>query len=254
MKNIVSHNQKIWDDYVKKNNPWTCPVSEEQVQEAKKGILKLYLTPLKAVPHNWFPKNIHNKKILCLASGGGQQSILLAASGADVTVFDLSQEQLSQDQKTAERENLSIKTIQGDMQDLSLFENEVFDIIFCPVSITYIPTLTEFFDGVYRILKPQGIFMLGATNPHIYLYDLKKWDDAIYEIAHALPYCNLDDLDENEQKSHNQAIEYSHTLEAIISGQLQQGFVMTDFFEDRDEQDIAQYFQNYFATRAIKNL
>ena len=34
-------------------------------------------------------------KVLCLASGGGQQGPILAAIGADVTVFDNSQGQLA---------------------------------------------------------------------------------------------------------------------------------------------------------------
>lgn len=199
MENIIKHNQQIWDNYVKDGNRWTVPVSSNQVQNAKRGCLELYLTPSKAVPRSWFSKEIKNEKILCLASAGGQQSILFAAAGGDVTVFDLSEKQLDQDRKTAQREALSITAIQGDMRDLSIFDDESFDIVFCPVSITYIPELDGLFREVYRILKPQGIFMLGATNPHVYLYDLEQWDNNIFEVANPLPHCNLDNAAEEEQ-------------------------------------------------------
>ncbi len=252
MENIIKHNQKVWDGYVKVENKWTVPVSSAQVQNAKNGSLELYLTPSKTVPLTWFPKDINNKKILCLASGGGQQSILFAATGADVTVFDLSEKQLEQDQKTAQREALSITAIQGDMRDLSIFDDEYFHIVFCPVSITYIPELDSLFQEIYRILKPQGIFMLGATNPHVYLYDLEKWDKNIFEVANSLPHCSLDDVSEQQQETYKQAIEYSHTFDSIIGGQLKAGFMIDQFFEDKDDTPITQYFQNYFATRAIK--
>lgn len=85
--NLLEHNRIAWNNEVKKGNQWTIPISEEQIQEAKKGLIKIILTPFKAVPEDW-TGNVVNKNILCLASGGGQQGPILAAAGADVTVFD----------------------------------------------------------------------------------------------------------------------------------------------------------------------
>ena len=70
--------------------------------------------------------------VLCLASGGGQQGPILAAAGANVTVFDNSPAQLRQDELVARREGLSIRTVQGDMRDLSAFADGSFDLIFHP--------------------------------------------------------------------------------------------------------------------------
>jgi 2-polyprenyl-3-methyl-5-hydroxy-6-metoxy-1,4-benzoquinol methylase len=49
--------------------------------------------------HKWFPP-LKGADVLCLASGGGQQGPILAATGANVTVFDNSPRQLEQDQRT----------------------------------------------------------------------------------------------------------------------------------------------------------
>ena len=50
------------------------------------------------VPRHWFPASIKGTALLCLASGGGQQGPVLAAAGADVTVFDTSPRQLGRDE------------------------------------------------------------------------------------------------------------------------------------------------------------
>ncbi|KAG1318310.1 hypothetical protein G6F63_015276 [Rhizopus arrhizus] len=57
------------------------------------------LTP-RALPLDWLG-DVRGRRILCLASGGGQQAPVLAAAGADVTVFDLSDGQLEQDRRHA---------------------------------------------------------------------------------------------------------------------------------------------------------
>lgn len=74
------------------------------------------------MPLNWL-NNIEGKEILCLTSGGGQQGPILAASNARVTIYDNSPDQLEQDRFVAKREGLELTTIQGDMADLSVFQN-----------------------------------------------------------------------------------------------------------------------------------
>lgn len=63
------------------------------------------------------------------------------AAGAQVTVFDNSPAQLEQDRLVAERENLSIELIQGDMADLSALKSESFDLIFHPCSNCFVPNI-----------------------------------------------------------------------------------------------------------------
>ena len=120
----IEENSKIWDIRSENNDTWSVPVTSEMVELARKGIWSIVLTPSKPVPSNWFPDKLEGKKILCLASGGGQQGPILSAAGAEVTVLDNSKKQLEKDEFVAKRENLNIKTVQGNMQDLSVFQNE----------------------------------------------------------------------------------------------------------------------------------
>src|SRR5689334_3363232 len=123
---IQDLNKSAWDHAVDGGtNPYTQVVSAEQVADAKAGKWSLYLSDCIPVPKDWFPA-LEGCKILCLASGGGQQAPIFAALGAEVTSLDVSPKQLALDHYVAERENLAIGIIEGDMADLSVFADESF--------------------------------------------------------------------------------------------------------------------------------
>jgi len=130
---IRSHNRVAWDKQVESGNQWILPVSAEVFATARRGQWKIFLTPPKLVPAEWFPQVI-GADVLCLASSGGQQVPVLAAAAANVTVFNNSPKQLNQDRSVTERESLVIQTVEGDMTDLSVFSDRSFDIIVHPIS------------------------------------------------------------------------------------------------------------------------
>jgi ubiquinone/menaquinone biosynthesis C-methylase UbiE len=66
---------------------------------------------------------------------------VLAAAGATVTVFDNSPRQLGRDEEVAAREQLVIRTVLGDMRDLSAVPDASFDVVFNPVSNVFCPDL-----------------------------------------------------------------------------------------------------------------
>lgn len=254
-KEIIKQNELAWDKKVINNTPWSIPVTKNEIEKAKKGIFNIRLTANKYVPRNWFPEELKNKKILCLASGGGQQGPILAATGAIVTVFDISHNQLKQDEKVANENNLMISTVHGDMSHLEYFKNNYFDLVFCPVSVTYIPDVIPVFRECYRVLKPGGSFLFGSVNPLIYLFDYKKYDEGIFQVSNKLPFNSLDELNEEEKINfinNKEAIEYSHTLENLIGGQTAVGFTIDDFYEDVDNDKICKYSSKYFATKSTK--
>ena len=134
MKDYIKENESAWDKRAANGDRWSTVVSAEEVAQARKGDWHIIVTPEKPVPRSWFPETLAGKKVLCLASGGGQQGPILAAAGADVTVFDNSTGQLEKDQYAAQRDGLEIKTVQGNMQDLSAFADASFDLIVHPCS------------------------------------------------------------------------------------------------------------------------
>jgi 2-polyprenyl-3-methyl-5-hydroxy-6-metoxy-1,4-benzoquinol methylase len=112
---ILDYNRRAWDRQVERGNRWMVPVGPEEVARARRGDWRIVLTPTRPIPGDWFPP-LKGLDVLCLASGGGQQSPILAAAGANVTVLDNSPEQLAQDRLVADRERLVIETVQGDMK------------------------------------------------------------------------------------------------------------------------------------------
>jgi len=254
---ILKHNRKAWDAEVAKGNEWTKPVSREEIELARNGEWKIVLTPTKPVPKDWYPK-LAGAKVLCLASGGGQQGPVLAAAGATVTVFDNSPKQLEQDRFVAQRDNLEIKTIQGDMRDLSCFEDESFDFIVHPCSNHCVDDISIVWKEAFRVLKKGGSMISGFSAPIMGLIDWNLADEKeILQIKYKVPYSDIEQLEKNElQKliNDNEPVEFVHTLEQQIGGQIKAGFLIAGFFEDSwgGRELLDKHTNCFVATRAIK--
>src|SRR5512139_416720 len=110
MMDVRAYNRDAWDREVHKGNRWTLPASPEIIASARRGEVSVLLTEQKQVPIDWLLP-VKGKDVLCLACGGGQQGPVLAAAGANVTVFDNSPAQLKQDQLVAKREALVLRTV-----------------------------------------------------------------------------------------------------------------------------------------------
>lgn len=251
--NITEYNRCVWDRYVANKVRWTIPVSRDDIENAKRGFWNIVLTPTKPVPHNWFP-DLNGLKILGLASGGGQQGPILAALGADVTIFDNSENQLSQDRKLNEEFDLNIKTVQGDMKDLSVFADKSFDLVFNPCSVVFVDSLKPIWGECFRVLRTNGILMTGLINPIIFQLDQ---DINPFQLIYPQPYSDLNSLPKeklDELIKNQETLEFGHSLSEQIGVQLNAGFQMTDFYEDDWNGDklIDKYLPSFFATRGIK--
>ncbi|ELK44902.1 class I SAM-dependent methyltransferase [Halobacillus sp. ACCC02827] len=248
MEHVTEHNSKAWDKKVEEGVRYTASVSSLTVEEAKAGVWSIGVTADKQIPRNWFPPSMEGRKVLCLASGGGQQGPVLAAAGADVTVFDLSEKQLEQDRKVAKAESLSLQTVKGDMTNLSCFRDETFDLIIHPVSNVFIPDIRPVWGEASRVLKEKGVLISGFMNPVLYLFDEEKEAAGKLEVVHKIPYSPLE-----EEVREGEALEFGHTLEDQLQGQMDAGFVITDMYEDNfgDGRLVDSYIKTMMATRAV---
>jgi SAM-dependent methyltransferase len=252
---IRDHNRSAWNKLVEGNDQWTVPVSPEVIAEARRGEWEILLTDTKPVPRDWFPL-IAGLDVLCLASGGGQQAPILAAAGARVTVLDNSPKQLEQDRLVAEREALDLRIVEGDMTDLSQFTDESFDLIFHPISNVFIADVRPVWKEAFRVLRRGGLLLAGFVNPLVFIFDGELEEQGVLEVRHALPYSDVESLSEEERQrriERGDPLEFGHTLTDQIGGQLDAGFQLTAFYEDRQpRRAIAQYTPIFIATRAVK--
>src|SRR5262249_58848132 len=130
---------------------------------------RVLLAGYRRVRREWFPAELAGAAVLCLASGGGQQGPVLAAAGAAVTVFDNSPRQLGRDEEVAARDGLAIRTVLGDMRDLSAFPDASFGVVLNPVSNVFCPELAPVWRESFRGLRPGGGLLAGVLQPGIYL-------------------------------------------------------------------------------------
>ncbi len=249
-------NKKAWNSLVEKGDIWTQTVSKEEIERAKNGDWSIVLTPKEKVPMAWFPKNMQGLKVLCLASGGGQQGPILAAAGADVTVLDYSPKQLMQDELVAKRDGLSITTVQGDMCDLHMFDDESFDLIVHPWSNCFVDDVNKVWKEAYRVLKYNGDILSGFGNPLEYIFDLKLMNEGILEVKHSIPYSDMESLSEKELKDlildNNEPLTFGHSLEDQIGGQIKAGLMITGFYEDCNGGTLDPFIKVGIATKASK--
>jgi SAM-dependent methyltransferase len=252
----VAYNRAAWDRQVESGSEWTRPAGPEVIARARAGDWSVVLIGYVPVPRDWFPARLAGADVLGLASGGGQQGPVLAAAGAAVTVFDNSPRQLARDEEVAAREGLAIRTVLGDMRDLSVFPGGSFDIVFNPVSNVFCPDLAPVWRESFRVLRPGGILMTGFMNPDVFIFDevaLEEHDELV--VRHPLPFSSLDLPEEERLRAYGTGpVEYSHSLTEQIGGQLAAGFRLTHLTEAPHHVGVtARYMPGYMATRAVRS-
>jgi SAM-dependent methyltransferase len=250
----VAHNRAAWDREVDSDNEWTRPVGPDVIARARAGDWSVVLIGYEPVPRDWFPDELAGAAVLCLASGGGQQGPVLAAAGAAVTVFDNSPRQLARDEEVAAREGLAIRTVLGDMRDLSAFADASFDVVLNPVSNVFCPELAPVWREAFRVLRPGGILLAGFMNPDIFIFDDEALERGELVVRHPLPFSTLDLPDAERERVYGDGpVEFSHSLTEQIGGQLAAGFILTHVVEAPHHWGpTARYLPGYIATRAVK--
>ena len=239
----IYKNQEYWNKFSIERGPWSRPASKEVIQKARLGNVEISVTTTKLIPKSWLPKNWKDIKVLGLASGGGQQMPIIAASGAKVTSYDFSEEQLRRDEEVCQEENLG---------QLSTGK---YDIIINPVSTCFTENVNTVWKECVRVLKEEGILITGQNNPVVYAISEESYKNAELLLTKKIPYSDVKDLSADELKNMD-AIEFGHSLTDLIGGQLTAGFQITDFYEDywgkSFDKSIDKILPQFFATRAIK--
>lgn len=249
--NYTELNSKTIDSWVKDGWEWGIPISHEEYVKAQNGRWDVLLTPTRFVPKSWFPQLV-DVNLLGLASGGGQQMPLFAAIGARCTVLDYSDSQLDSERLVSRREGYSIEIVKADMTKRFPFDDSSFDIIFHPVSNSYVEDVYHVWNECFRVLKKGGVLLAGMDNGINFLFD--DIDNLPLVAANKIPFNPLkDEALYKKSMDNNDGIQFSHTMEEQIGGQLKAGFILTDLYEDRSQQGaLREYFPQFIATRAVK--
>ena len=176
---------------------------------------------------------------------------VFCALGASCVVLDYSLRQLRSEAYVALREGYEIDIVHGDMTKRLPFGDETFDIVFHPVSNCYIKDVGHVWQECHRVLRHGGILLAGFDN---YINFIVAGNDES-RIVHRLPFDPLqDETLFRELQENDCGVQFSHTLEEQITGQLKAGFMLLDLYEDTNGEGFLHEMNipTMIATRAMK--
>ena len=217
-----SANQQAWNQLADSDSLFARVATDEECRK-----------PMQTLDgRGWLPDSVAGLNVLCLASGGGWQSILYAAAGANVTVVDLSESMLRLDTREARRRRFQVQTVHTSMDDLSMFADESFDIVHQPVSTCYVPDLKPVYAGISRVLRSHGLYISQHKQP-VSLQISHRNERQQFVIG--VEYYHEGPLPQQQDTSYREsgATEYLHRLEQIVGDLCLSGFVIEDLREPK---------------------
>lgn len=109
------------------------------------------------------------------------------------------------------------------------------------------------------MLASGGRLLSGFMNPCFFLFDHEDIEQGGPLVARfRLPFADINDLDDAAKQARiaaGEAMEFSHSLDDQLGGQLEAGFLIAGFYEDRWEDEATPlngYMPTSMATLAIK--
>jgi SAM-dependent methyltransferase len=173
---------------------------------------------------------VKDKEVLCLASGGGQQSAVFGLLGARVKVLDICEGQLEADRTAARHYGYEVKTVKGDACDLSAFGDASFELVYQPGGINWMPEVRPIYREVFRVLHPGGRYRIAIMNPAVLL---TEWDGSGYRIVERYQggpvlrnSAGIENMDEGAPTG-----DHRHLLRDSLGGLLEVGFVIRHLAE-----------------------
>ena len=163
----------------------------------------------------------------------------LRGSRAQVTVVDVSPDQLELDRIVAAERGLDIRTVETSMDDLMMFTLSEFDIVIHPVSTCYVPDISSVYEQVARVTTANGLYisqhkqpgsLQASTTPGTHGYVLSE------------PYYREGPLPPVVGSRHREegTLEFLHRWEQLLGGMCRAGFSIEDLTEPNHAEPAAK--------------
>lgn len=249
MDRVHEHNRRVWDDRARQRLAHTRTAACRELDD-----------PLKAIDgRGWIGGSLKGRRVLCLAGGGGLQSVLYAAAGAEVTVADISPVMLEQDCLMAAERSLKVRTIETSMDDLSMLGDASFDMVTQPVSTCYVPDLLKVYREIARVLVVGGLYLSQHKQPASLQAGATPLPGGYVIIRGYYQKGPLPPLPGDFEHREKGTLEYVHRWEELVGSLCRCGFVIEDLQEPRHGESAAksgtfrhrsQYLPPYVAIKA----
>jgi 2-polyprenyl-3-methyl-5-hydroxy-6-metoxy-1,4-benzoquinol methylase len=191
--------------------------------------------------HKQYFEKIERKKIANLCGSNGRKAVPLALLGADVTVFDISDENKKYALELADSANVSIQYVVSDIYDIDLKKySDYFDMLYLEGGILhYFNDIERFMSILFSLLKDNGVMVLSDFHP------LRRCIVSNSKVQYQVQQSYFDEelhngdvaykhyFDEDEQKDFPDVSIRLYTLSEIINSVIKSGFKLMKFDEHR---------------------
>lgn len=233
MQDYSEQNRKAWE--YNAYDFWVREVGTpkhraEKIKANPVGELKKYAT---------YFEDYRGIKIANICGSCGKKAVPLAVLGAEVTVFDISQDNRKYALELAAAAGTSLDYVVGDVLEIDLEKyGNSFDIVFMEGGILhYFHNIHEFMGIMYTLLKPGGKMICSDFHPFTKIMDVLNFEQELpkdgyfseeileYEMAHARFY----EPEIREKMPRCSCRKY--TISEIINAVIKSGFVLKQFDE-----------------------
>ena len=213
-------NARVWDEYARNQRRFARPVTDKEFAARVEAVMK----------DPFLGGRFVDRKLLCLGSGGGMQSALYAAAGAEVTVVDISPEMLALDREVAAERGLMVTTIEASIDSLEALPASRFETVIQPVCTCYVPDVETVYRQVARVICSGGLYVSQHKQPSSLQASVKSGN-----LGYLLetPYYHTGPLPSVSGSPHREegTFEFLHRWESLLGGLCRSGFAIEDFTE-----------------------
>ncbi len=231
MKDYIAQNKKAWEynayDFWVKTNGLPAERAEKALADPQ-AALGRYV--------NYFD-HYEGIKVANICGSCGKKAVPLALLGAEVTVFDISEDNKRYACEVADAAHVHINYELGDVLAIDMHKyKEYFDVVFMEGGILhYFHDIDEFMQVMNCLLRPNGLMICSDFHPFIKISDILHFQQPTIgyfstdifegETAHARFY-------EDEIRSQMPKCSYrKYTISEIINGIIRNGFILEKFDE-----------------------
>ncbi|TDM05140.1 class I SAM-dependent methyltransferase [Macrococcus lamae] len=220
---------------------WECRAYDFWVMRdgtPKDKVAAIIMDPLVHLKkHQDLFKDVKGKKIANICGSNGRKAVPLALLGADVTVFDISEENKKYALELAKHAGTNVNYIVTDIYDIDISKfNEMFDILYLEGGILhYFDDLSRLFNILQKILNENGILILSDYHPIKNCINENNQYLNNYFDQPVMP-CNIaykPFFSTEEQKEFLDVLLKHHTLSDILNTVIKEGFTIKQYDEHR---------------------
>ena len=205
-------------------------------EERAKIIMENPMARLKQ--HGKYFSNINGLKIANPCGSNGRRAVALALLGADVTIFDISEENKKYALELADCSQVKLDYIVSDLYDVDMnVYGNYFDMLYLEGGILhYFHDIDKFMETLFSMLKPNGKIILNDFHPFRKVMPINFFKSSVEDYfetnIHNSNVAYKDFLDKAENEQFPSCSIRLYNISEILNSMIKSGFTIKEFNED----------------------